>query len=281
MSSTLSRLRTGAGVAVLALALAACGGGKSNNAQPGSNGGPAGTAVTSTTVQTTTTAGGSLFDDDGPKPGDGLFGSTGSNAPATMGNTGSNTGSNSGSNTGSNGGSGTVSNGGSASSSDVDPAKIRAFFGTDLVDTDLGLALVGACSNGDMQACDTLFMDSEDGSKAEAFGSSCGNRGDGKDSSCVEVLDSPSTGDYVPTGKAFSGSTPTDAKVKTLVNACALGSMNSCDALLFAAPQGSQPFAYGQQCGGRSQSKDLCVEQFGLGTDLLDDFLDSAGISQP
>jgi hypothetical protein len=299
MSATFTRLRLGAGVAALALSLAACGG-KSNGAQP-ATGGPVATEATTTTVaHTTTTAGGSLFDDDSPTPGAGLFGASGSNASASVGNSGSSSGSNGPSGSGGNSGSSTSNNSsntnssnssssgssssgssssGSSSSGSVDPARVRAFFATDAVDVDLGLALVGACSNGDMQACDTLYMDSEDGSKAEAYGQSCGERGDGRDSSCVEVLDSPSTGDYVPTGQAFGGATPTDSKVKALVNACRVGSMNSCDALLFAAPKGSPAFAYGQQCGARSRSDDLCVEQFGLGSDVLGDFLDAAGIS--
>ena len=255
-----SRRLTGALLAALVVLAAGCG----DDDSGGSSGGSgwqsalttttteAETTTTSTTeAETTTTTSGSggLFDDSGTgAPGSGLFG-TGehdfdSDAPPPE-------------------------------APEEGDAEVVAFYGTELVDIELGWLLFDACASGDMAACDTMYIDAAPGSDAEQFGATCAGELPEADRYCVE-LPSASTHSYVPAGGPYTGSVASDLE-EALVNACGRGSMNACDALFdYALGEASQ--LYGAPCGDRIQTNLYCSVEWGLGYDWAVAWRDAVGI---
>lgn len=234
------------GAAILALGLTGC----------GDKEGAAPTTSAPTTAAPTTTTAGSLSADDETSPGSGLFGASDDDSGASS------------------------SSSSSSSEDELTDEDVYEAFGSDLVDVDLAVALWGACGEGDMQACETLFLDSAERSDAEAWGLTCGGLDeDDEGLSCLDRHDSASTGDYVPLAVAYRGATPSDDIVAQLVQKCGEGSMNACDALLVSSAEGSEPYEYGELCGGRSDDTALCVDQFGLGKAALQQWLDDNGLS--
>jgi hypothetical protein len=88
-----------------------------------------------------------------------------------------------------------------------------------------------ACADGDMAACDRLYFDSDVGSDAESFGSTCGDRYSPQSGDCEANHGGPvPSGDY---------------------SACADGDMAACDRLYFDSDVGSDAESFGSTCGDR------------------------------
>ncbi|QGG95911.1 hypothetical protein [Actinomarinicola tropica] len=131
-----------AGIAILALVLASCGGddedARGNLADLVED-----TTTTSTEAATTTTVDdlGGLFDDDGTgAPGSGIFTGDAEEHDVDVDED-------------------------APTFDETDPA---TFFGTDTIDLDLAQSLYEACRDGDMQACDTMYLDTLVDSPAES-----------------------------------------------------------------------------------------------------------------
>lgn len=113
------------------------------------------------------------------------------------------------------------------------------------------------CSNGDDEACDTLFWEAPVDSDYEAYGLSCGGRTDGCRNSGIGFGDlSP---DDPPPGD--------DAELDALWVACGGGSASACDDLFFTSPSDSDYERFGFACGAREVTS--CTEL--LGDDTADD----------
>lgn len=208
-------------------------------------------AETTTTVEettTTTSGGGGLFSDGGTgQPGSGIFS-------------------------------------GDVGSHDIDPGAITdidrtdpsEFYGSADIDVDKALALYDACAGGDMQACDTMYLDTPVGTAAEAFGATCGGELPEADVYCV-TLTSGTTGSYVPLGTPYTLGFADDTE-EALVNACHRGGMQACDALYVWSDQSSPAFAYGAQCGGRVETNNYCSDLYSLGYDYHQAWLAANGL---
>lgn len=109
-----------------------------------------------------------------------------------------------------------------------------------------------SCFNGDMPACDTLFLETPIDSIAEAYGATCGGRFDTETGGqCTDVITGPVA-------------VPADATDTANANACFAGDMNACDVQFGNAAPGSIDQVYGALCGGRVPfTNALCVNIFG------------------
>jgi len=110
-------------------------------------------------------------------------------------------------------------------------------------------ALAVDCHQGDLSACDDLYVGSPDGSLYEAYGATCGARIDqGTNQLCADVLvgipDDPP-----PTGDDF---------LDELARQCATGDLVDCDLLYVEADTNSEAEAYGATCGGRVETDQDC-----------------------
>lgn len=110
-----------------------------------------------------------------------------------------------------------------------------------------------ACEVGSLEACDELYLSAAAGTEYEAFGGSCGDRGDGFGSCAILG------GATVP---ATDGSFGSDAALDLLWGECETGSMEACDDLYMASPIGSDYEAFGAACGGRGDANGECVTRF-------------------
>lgn len=88
------------------------------------------------------------------------------------------------------------------------------------------------CAAGDLEACDTLFFQSEVGSDDEDFGATCGGTTDGS---------TAGTCSYVP---------PSDDELAGYREGCASGDMAACDDLYYGSPIGSDDEQFAITCGG-------------------------------
>lgn len=242
-----------AGLIALVLLAAACGDDGGDD-----EGGGLGALVTTTTEdeveETTTTTEADdddgLFDDDGTgSPGSGLFGGDVGEHDADV----------------------DVDD-----IDDLDTGDPTEFYASADIDVDLANALHDACAGGDMQACDTMYLDTPADSDAEAFGATCGGALPSADAYCV-TLGGDATGTYVPLGTPFAG-TSTDETEQALLEACELGGMNACDALYVVSAQGTEAFAYGASCGGRIETTSYCTDLYSLGYDYHQAWLASVGL---
>jgi hypothetical protein len=97
------------------------------------------------------------------------------------------------------------------------------------------------CYEGDMQACDDLFLESPSGSDYEDYGNTCGGRlPDPQGRYCADTLFNAPT--LPPTG---------NASFDDMAEDCYEGDMQACDDLFLESPVGSDYEDYGDTCGGR------------------------------
>lgn len=118
--------------------------------------------------------------------------------------------------------------------------------------------LANQCFDGDMGACDQLFLDTPVDSDLEAYSQTCGGRIDEVDGSpnCVARF---ATGDPEP--PASFG----DAEFDSLAADCFDGDLGACDELFRVTPVDSEAEAYGNSCGGRvdDELRGSCEEILG------------------
>jgi len=110
------------------------------------------------------------------------------------------------------------------------------------------------CSDGDMAACDTLYLESPVGSHFEWFGYTCGLVSDGS-TWCIDLIPDE----------------PTD-RLDDLYAACEAGDMQACDDLYLEAPVGSEYEDFGFTCGNRTDGSRWCVDEIPTGD--IDDYGD-------
>ncbi len=121
--------------------------------------------------------------------------------------------------------------------------------------------LHGACEQGDMAACDSLYEASEEGSAERDFGDTCGGRTEG--GFLCQAIGADTYGD--------------NEYLDDLWDDCEAGDDDVCDELFFSAEPGSAYEEFGWTCGERSDGRALCSA---IGADdvgdhpLLDDYWD-------
>lgn len=115
-------------------------------------------------------------------------------------------------------------------------------------------ALWDACADGDMAACDELYLTSERDSEYETFGDTCGGRTDGT----TFCEGSDATTDPAPGSGVTGGAYGDDPVLDALWDACAAEDMQACDDLYFDSPSGSEYEDFGDTCGGRTEGGALC-----------------------
>jgi hypothetical protein len=115
-------------------------------------------------------------------------------------------------------------------------------------------SLWDSCSDGDFEACDTLFMDSPVGSEYQDFGDTCGNRNEPA-GYCVDIYDSSSG-----SSSAAYGSYGSDSYLDALWDNCADGNFEACDTLFIDSPSGSEYQDFGDSCGNRNEPAGYCVD---------------------
>lgn len=123
--------------------------------------------------------------------------------------------------------------------------------------------LAQACFDGDLFACDTLFLRTEVGSELEAYSQTCGGRIERQDGDpgCAERF-SVAVPDAEPPGELGA-----DAELDALAASCFEGDAGACDDLYLRSPVDSAYEAYGATCAGRLAlaSDGGCESQFGQG----------------
>ena len=112
-------------------------------------------------------------------------------------------------------------------------------------------ALAQSCFEGDLVACDHLFLQSPVDSDYEAYGDTCGGRQEpGTGGYCGLETDAgptePPSGEPVP-----PEGLGTDPALDALAQSCYAGDMEACDDLYGSAESGSAYHVYGDTCGGR------------------------------
>ena len=105
-----------------------------------------------------------------------------------------------------------------------------------------------ACHDGDMSACDTLYLESPADSHFAWFGYTCGLISDGS-VWCVELIPDETT-----------------QRLDDLYAACEGGDMQACDDLYLESPEGSDYEEFGRTCGNRTDGSRWCVDEGGPGT---------------
>lgn len=106
--------------------------------------------------------------------------------------------------------------------------------------------LHSGCANGDLSACDALYLRSPAGSAYETFGATCGGR-TSPDRWC-----DPGTEDRM----LALGTYGDDTDLDNLVELCGSGDLSACDTLYVDAPSGSWYERFGSTCGDRDPSGD-------------------------
>jgi hypothetical protein len=122
------------------------------------------------------------------------------------------------------------------------------------------------CSEGDMEACDDLYVQSPVDTNYEDFGNTCGDRfPDGAGGSCEEELGEGTTSDTVePTEIPFA--LGDDPELDELATGCADGDLGDCDDLYFQAPIDSNYEDFGKTCGTRAPEATGGTCEFELGS---------------
>ena len=105
------------------------------------------------------------------------------------------------------------------------------------------------CADGDLYACDELYLMSPGGSQYEDFGSSCG------------YTQEPTYGGCVPEATSYGD----DAYLDRIHDDCAEGNLYACDKLYEIAPFGSEYEDFGSSCGGLATEEQFgsCAENLG------------------
>ena len=108
-------------------------------------------------------------------------------------------------------------------------------------------ALAQSCFDGDLVACDHLFLRSPIESPYEEYGDTCGGRqAAGTGRFCgLETVEAPSGEPIPPEGLG------TDPQLDALAESCYAGDMGTCDELYGSADSGSAYQIYGDTCAGR------------------------------
>ncbi len=123
--------------------------------------------------------------------------------------------------------------------------------------------LAQACFEGDLLACDTLFLRSDVGGDLEAYSQTCGGRIERQNGApaCADRFDAVAPAPEAP------GELGADAELDALAAACFDGDAGACDDLYLRSPVDSDYEAYGATCGGRLAlaSDGGCESQFGSG----------------
>lgn len=120
-------------------------------------------------------------------------------------------------------------------------------------------ALWDQCDEGDMGACDELYLRTPIGSEYEEFGQTCGGTSDtGTGGLCTQDTGGATPG-TLPDGEADAyGDDPT---LDALWDGCDNGDMAACDDLFFQSPFGSEYEEFGASCGNtRPGETGLCDE---------------------
>jgi len=115
-------------------------------------------------------------------------------------------------------------------------------------------SLWDSCSDGDFEACDTLFMDSPVGSEYQDFGDSCGNRNEPA-GYCVDIYSSSG-------GSSSYGNYGSDSYLDSLWDSCSNGDFSACDDLFLESPSGSEYEEFGDTCGYRNEPSAYCVDLY-------------------
>jgi hypothetical protein len=127
----------------------------------------------------------------------------------------------------------------------------------DLGDGDEFDALAESCFEGDMAACDYLYVGTPVDSNSEAYGDTCGGR---EDADSTASCSADYAGDWEnPDGQSPESITGEDADFDDLAEECFDGDFASCDTLYSDTPADSDYEAYGATCGGRLPSDALSV----------------------
>jgi hypothetical protein len=108
-------------------------------------------------------------------------------------------------------------------------------------------SLAQSCFDGDLVACDHLFLQSPVDSPYEEYGDTCGGRqAAGTGRFCgLAPAEAPSGAPIPPEGLG------SDPSLDALAQSCYVGDMDSCDELYGSADSGSAYQIYGDTCGGR------------------------------
>ncbi len=124
-------------------------------------------------------------------------------------------------------------------------------------------ALAQACFEGDLFACDTLFLRTEVGGDLEAYSQTCGGRIERQDGApgCADRFE------VVPPEAEAPGDLGADPELDALATACFEGDAGACDDLYLRSPVDSASETYGATCGGRLAlaTDGGCESQFGQG----------------
>ena len=117
-------------------------------------------------------------------------------------------------------------------------------------DPDLDV-LAQSCFDGDLVACDQLYLQSPVDSDYEAYGDTCGGRQEEESGRYCGLETSagptePPSGEPVPPEGLGD-----DPALDALAQSCYAGDMETCDELYGSAESGSEYQIYGDTCGGR------------------------------
>ena len=118
------------------------------------------------------------------------------------------------------------------------------------------------CSDGDFDACDTLFMDSPSGSEYQDFGDSCGNRNE-PSGYCVDIYSSAGSRSDSGSGSSSTpayGTYGSDSYLDLLWDGCSDGYFQDCDTLFIDSPAGTEYEDFGDTCGYRNEPAGYCVD---------------------
>lgn len=132
------------------------------------------------------------------------------------------------------------------------PSETRADAGSYGSDPNLD-NLWDECAEGNLKACDDLYLAAADGSDYENFGATCGDRSEGL-GSCV-ILGGTSE-------PAAEGTLGSDAGLDLLWTECESGDMTACDDLYLGSPVGSEYEQFGATCGERGDAIGECAARF-------------------
>lgn len=117
-------------------------------------------------------------------------------------------------------------------------------------------ALGAACQDGDLGACDQLYLTTPVGSVAEAYGATCGGRVDERlNGGCGEEFE----GEWDLPAAQAPGDLGNDSTLDALAEDCQDGDLDACDDLYFDSPLSSSYEAYARTCGGRLPTAALSV----------------------
>lgn len=144
--------------------------------------------------------------------------------------------------------------------------------------------LYDRCADGDWEACDDLYRESNPASEYRAFGDTCGGAWEsGTTTYCVDAMtgggddegdpgeEDPGTvvppSDVSQLGADAADYSPAELLYyMTLAQACADENWGACDELYLKSPFGSDFEAFADTCGARNAGGPYCTSEFGGGS---------------